>query len=57
MTKCEPPQVFFKQLNRPQFDGKVAKHREDIQDLKGNMNELIHLITKRRAGAGPTPSR
>jgi hypothetical protein len=55
VTKCDPPQVFFKQLNRPEET--TGKHKEDINILKGNLNELIHLITKRKAGAGPSPSR
>ena len=55
-TKAEPPQVYFKPLNRPPED-KYLKQRDEKESVKGNVNEIVHLIAHRRSGAGPIPTR
>jgi hypothetical protein len=56
VTKAEPPQVYFKPLNRPAED-KHLKKKEQQEALKGNLNEVVHMIAHRRSGAGPIPTR
>ena len=56
VTKAEPPQVYFKPLNRPPED-KLMKKKEQYEALKGNLNEVVHMIAHRRSGAGPIPTR
>ncbi len=51
-TKPDPPQVYFKTLNRPPQD-KMRKQDE----YKGNLNEIFHFVSHRRSGAGPIPTQ
>ncbi|TNV82163.1 hypothetical protein FGO68_gene16337 [Halteria grandinella] len=51
-TKPEPPQVYFKSLNRQSVEDK-DKIQSDLH-LKGNLCELYHIMSNRRQG--PTPS-
>ena len=54
MTKPEPPQVYFKTLEGKSPENK--KKDKDVQ-LKGNMNEMSHLLKNRFSGPTPTTSQ
>lgn len=56
VTKAEPFPVFFKPLNRSVIEYDQSNHqiksqkRNEILQLKGNFNELMHIINNRRSG-------